>query len=50
MIKNEFLLSNEMFGEDANIMLFLSSTLNELESDLCVLLGVYAETASHPLS
>lgn len=45
MIKNEFLLSNEMFGEDANIMLFVSPTLNEIERDLCVLLGVHAETA-----
>lgn len=50
MIKKEFLLSNEIFGEDENITLFLSSTLNELENDLCVILGVHAETASHPLS
>lgn len=45
MIKNEFLLSNEMFEEDANIVLFLSPTLNEIERDLGVLLGVHAETA-----
>lgn len=42
-----FLLSNKLFGEDVNIMLFLSSMLNVPESDLCVLLGVHAERGSH---
>lgn len=50
MIKNKFSLSNEKFGEDANIMLFLLSALNELESDLCVVLGVHAGTTSHATS
>lgn len=47
MIKDKFLLSNDMFGGDANIMLFLSSALNELEGDLYVLLDVHAEITSH---
>lgn len=47
MIKDKFLLSNDVFGGDANIMLFLSSALNKLESDLYVLLDVHAEITSH---